>query len=123
MNRTTTLLVAALASACGTDTDLTNRPLFDNGVNVFEANVLDGLTGATVTGATVSVQVGRHTLEASAEAEGSGSDATSFFTIYGIPYGQFRVFATAPMYGDFQALVDFDGSDPNASIADGDPFV
>jgi len=118
------MFVAALASACGTDTDLTNRPLFDNGVNVFEANVIDGITGATVEGATVSVQVGRHTLDSSAEVDGEGSAAAdAFFTIYGIPYGDFRVFATAPGYSDFQALKSFTDSNPNDSLADGDPFV
>src|SRR4051812_24051013 len=111
MNRTSTLIVAALLGACSTDTSLTNRPLFDNGVNVFEANVLDGLTGATVEKATVSVQVGRHTLESSPEADGSGSGSgAAFFTVYGIPYGQFRVTASAMGYNDFVSLKWFDDS-------------
>ncbi len=125
MDRTTTFFVAALASACGTNTDLTNRPLFDNGVNVFETNVIDGVTGATVEMATVSVQVGRHRLDTTVEEAGSGSDATGdgFFTIYGIPYGDFRVFATAPGYADFQALKSFTDASPSDSLAGGDPFV
>lgn len=124
MNRTSTFIVAALLGACSTDTDLTNRPLFDNGVNVFEANVLDGLTGATVEKATVSVQVGRHTLESSPQAEGSGSGSDSaFFSVYGIPYGQFRVTATATGYNDFVALKWFDDSNPSDSLANGDPLI
>jgi len=117
-------MVVALLGACSTDTDLTNRPLFDNGVNVFEANVLDGLTGATVEKATVSVQVGRHTLESSPEAEGSGSGSgAAFFSVYGIPYGEFRVTASAMGYNDFVALKDFDDSNPSDSLANGDPYV
>ena len=118
MNRTTTFVVAALLGACSTDIDLTNRPLFDNGVNVFEANVLDGITGATVADAIVNVQVGRHVLDTTVAEEGS-----AYFTIYGIPYGQFRVSATAGGYSDFEALKSFTNSSPNDSLADGDPFV
>lgn len=117
-------MVAALLGACSTDTDLTNRPLFDNGVNVFEANVIDGITGATVDGATVSVQVGRHVLDTTPAVDGSGSETTSaFFTIYGIPYGDFRVSVTAPGYSDFAALKSFTDGSPNASLSDGDPFI
>jgi hypothetical protein len=122
MNRTSTFMVAALLGACSTDTDLTNRPLFDNGVNVFEANVIDAITGATVEGATVSVRVGRHVLDVTPEEAGSGS-ASSFFTIYGIPYGDFRVSATAAGYSDFEALKSFTDSSQNDSLSDGDPFV
>ncbi len=122
MNRTSTFVVVALLGACSTDTDLTNRPLFDNGVNVFEANVLDAITGATVEGATVSIQIGRHTLDSSPAEEGSGADS-AYFTIYGIPYGDFRVIATAPGYNHFEALKSFTDSSPNDSLAQGDPFV
>lgn len=122
MIRTSTFMVAALLGACSTDTDLTNRPLFDNGVNVFEANVIDAITGATVEMATVRVQVGRHVLDVTPSEAGSGA-ASSYFTIYGIPYGDFRVSASAMGYSDFEALKGFTDGSPNDSLSDGDPFI
>ena len=102
-------------SACFTDTDVSNRPLFDNGVNVFEAQAVDGHTGALIGNATITVQVGRHVLNA--------DNAGGFYTVYGIPYGTFRVNATAPGYNNFQATKDFLDSSAYASLSDGDPLV
>lgn len=92
-----------------------DRPLFDNGVNVFEAQVIDGQTGAPIPGATVSVQVGRHELAA--------ESVDGFFTVYGIPYGTFRVLASAEGYGRFVAMKSFTNSSIFASLIDRDPLV
>ncbi len=102
------LLTATLVASCSTDTDVTDRPLFPNGVNVFEAQVIDGLTGARVANAEVAVQVGRHILDA--------ANDDGFYTVYGIPYGSFRVMVSAPGYVDFRAMVDFTG---NGKATDG----
>lgn len=107
--------LAFVGVGCSTDTDMTDRPLFDNGVNVFEAQVFDGLTGARVEEATVSVQVGRHVLEA--------RDDEGLLTVYGIPYGTFRVSARAAGYADFQAMKAFTDSSSHASLSHGDPLV
>ncbi len=117
LGRSLLLVSALVGSGCSTSIDLTDRPLFDNGVNVFEAQVFDGLTGARVEGATISVQIGRHVLDATDE-EGEG-----FFTVYGIPYGTFRVAARAPGYSDFQAMKAFTSSSQYDSLSDGDPLV
>ncbi len=124
MTRITWLAAAALAAAgCGTDIDLTNRPLFDNGVNVLDVQVVDGTTGAIIEGASVAVLVGRHTLVDDDDDDGDPATLDSLHTIYGIPYGEFRVTASATGYAPFQAMKDFDDSDPWASLSNGDPLV
>lgn len=120
-----TLLAAAtmLAAGCSTDIDLTNRPLFDNGVHVLDVQVVDGSTGALIAGATVAVLVGRHTLVDNDDDDGDPTTLDSLHTIYGIPYGTHRVVASAAGYNDFQATVDFDNASQFSSLSNGDPLV
>ncbi|MDF1562918.1 MAG: hypothetical protein P1V51_07730 [Deltaproteobacteria bacterium] len=103
------LLLAVSGCNTGTQIDLTDRPLFDNGVNVFEAQVVDGLTGTLITDATMRIQVGRHYLDA--------NNDNGFYTVYGIPAGSFRVLVSAEGYTDFRAMRTFTR---NGSLTRGD---
>lgn len=112
----TSLLALTIASvSCKTDVNLSERPLFDNGVNVFEAQVVDGLTGTLITNATVAVQVGHHVLTA--------RNDNGFYTVYGIPFGTFRIMVSAPGFNDFRATRAFTNSNPWNSLSNGDPMV
>jgi len=96
---------------CSTDTDTTDRPLFDNGINVFQVQLYDGTTGAAITTGTISVQIGAHAL--------SGTINNGVYTVYGIPQGTFAVTVTATGYNVFQANVTFNGW---GWLSDGDSF-
>lgn len=100
-------------TACptGTPIEASDKPLFDNGVNVFEAQVVDAMNGTLLTGAQVFVHVGRHALDAT---EDSG-----FYTVYGIPRGTFRVTVTMTGYTPFRAMKSFNG---NGRLSWGDPL-
>jgi len=87
------VLVAAFG--CGTDTSTANQPLFNDGLNALQAQVFDGVTGAAITNATVTVQVGQATL--------TGSLTNGIYTVFGIPDGTFPITVTAAGYSTFQA--------------------
>ncbi|MBI5511283.1 MAG: hypothetical protein HY903_21185 [Deltaproteobacteria bacterium] len=109
------VMAMSVIGACSTDTDTTHQPLFDNGVNVFEAQVIDGQVGAVITNATITIQVGRHLMQA--------NNDNGFYSVYGIPYGTFRILVSAPGYNDFQAMKAFTAAGQFASLANGDPMV
>ncbi|MCK5688712.1 hypothetical protein KAI87_05540 [Myxococcota bacterium] len=87
------------ASGCSTEVDMTDVPLFDNGTNVFEAQVINGQTGERVDDATIQIQIGHHILKAEVN--------DGFYTIYGIPAGTFIVTVTVAGYTNFRALLRF----------------
>lgn len=117
MDRTRFVLaaLAALGAGCSTDIDRTNRPLYDNAVHVFEAQVVNALTAEVIDGATVSVLLGRYTLDAVFE--------NGQHIVYNIPYGTFRIDATAEGYNHFQARKAFTNASPSASLSRGDSLV
>jgi hypothetical protein len=109
-------VVAALGSAgCSTSIDRTNVPLYDNGVHVFEAQVVNALTAERIEDATISLLLGKYTLDAIFE--------NGQHTIYNIPYGTFRIDATAQGYNHFQARKSFTAASPSASLSRGDSLV
>jgi hypothetical protein len=106
----------AASAACGTNTDLDDRPLFPDGFIVFQAVVLDGVDGSQIVDVDLRVQVGHHTLP-SEQLEGVDG-ANGIHIIYGIPdnTGVF-VLADAEGYAPFIAKVTIDG---NGSVTTGD---
>jgi len=103
-------LVVCTLFACSTDTDISDRPLFPDGFIVFQAVVLDGLTGDAVDPVDLRVQIGHHLLPA--------EFANGIYDVYGIPdnTGVF-VLADSPSYAPFVAKVTIDG---NGNLATGD---
>lgn len=105
----------AMAFGCATDTDTSNRPLFNNGDSIFQAQVFDGMTGSAVSGATLSIFVGPSTLTSTYDAN-SGR-----YSVIDIPPGTWSVMASANGYNTFQSQpLNFNGNnscfvnDPNA---------
>ncbi|MEZ4270538.1 MAG: hypothetical protein R3C68_03605 [Myxococcota bacterium] len=100
--------------SCGSGLDLNSRPFFDNGVNVIQINLIDGLTGEAITAeASVTVQVGQHSLAASRDSVDG-----SRYTVLGIPRGTFPIVITVPNYLSFERLHTFNGT---GSLAGGTP--
>ena len=97
--------IVCFAFACGNSLKLENRPLFSNGVNVYQVLLVDGQSGAAISSAAVQVIVGRQVLTGIADVEGGNR-----YSVYGIPPGNFLVSISASGYGDFQDLVTFSGS-------------
>jgi len=104
-----TLVICALA-ACSTDTDISDRPLFPDGFIVFQAVVLDGLTGDAVDPVDLRVQIGHHVLPSELD--------NGIHVVYGLPdnTGVF-VLADADGYAPFVAKVTIDGT---GNLATGD---
>lgn len=105
-------LVLGLLLGCGTDTDISDRPLFPDGFIVFQAVVLNGLDGSAVPEADVNlrIQIGRHTLQSEV--------SNGIHVIYGVPDNTaVFVLADAPGLAPFVAKLTIDGT---GSIENGD---
>lgn len=103
-------LSIGLLGGCNTQVDASARPLFSNGVNYLTVFAYDGLTGARIADARLTVQLGPDTIEARTEAEG-------IYTIAQVPRGSYPIFAEAEGYLPFTGLFTFSGrgrlSDPD----------
>jgi hypothetical protein len=99
--------LSLMVCACGTDVDLSKRPLFVNGVNTLTVYAYDGLTGSPLDATVLKVQVGPHTLAADTLKDAASANV---YTVSQIPTGTFPVIATREGYLDFIGTVTFNGS-------------
>ncbi|MEK7703557.1 MAG: hypothetical protein AAB426_01250 [Myxococcota bacterium] len=103
MKRKTEALLFAVGlatAACSTDTDLSDRPLF-NGNSVLTLRLVDAVDGTTLSG-DVTLTVGVHTL--TADAQGNG-----YYVIDHIPSGTFPIMATAAGHRAFANTITLNG--------------
>lgn len=94
--------LSVLANACGTDVDATDRSQFTTGNVQYTVYVYDAITGASLDGATVTVQISGDTL--------TSTKVGDAYLVEDVPGSTFPVTISADGYLPLTGLVTFSGA-------------
>ncbi len=90
------MAVLLMTAACGnTDVDLGKRPQFSNGTNTVTVLAYDGISGAAISTATLTMRIGPNVVTAKVAANDNA------YTFTNVPTADYPVYATATGYLDF----------------------